>query len=39
MKGNLDTLKKVWDYAEENLTAEKINKKLLLGTHLKGESS
>ena len=35
-RGNLQTLQKVWDWAEEKLTTEEINNKLLFGTDKSG---
>ena len=36
MGGHIELLQKLWDWAKENLTVEKINNKLLLGTDNKG---
>jgi len=35
-RGDLEKLKKVWEWAEEKLTTEEINNKLLLGTDDEG---
>ena len=37
--GNLDTLQKVWEYAEEKLTTQEKNNNLLLGTECEGKSA
>jgi len=34
--GSLEVLKKVWEWAEKNLTSEEVNNKLLLGTDNEG---
>jgi len=36
---NLEVLQKVWELAEEKLTTEEINNKLLLGTDNKGKAA
>jgi quinol monooxygenase YgiN len=35
-RGHSDLLHKIWEWAEEKLTAEEMNNKLLLGTDNKG---
>jgi len=35
-RGKLETLQKIWELANEKLTAEEISNKLLLDTDLKG---
>jgi len=37
--GDLDILHKIWEWAEEKLTTEEINIKLLLGTDSKGRTA
>ena len=38
MRAHLETLKKLWELAKENLTTEEINNKLLFGTDNWGTS-
>ena len=37
-RGHLETFKKIWEWAKQNLTFEAVNNKLLLGTDRKGRT-
>ena len=38
-EGNVETFQNLWEFPEENLTAEEINNKLLLATDNEGRTA